>query len=852
MKDPDFHCALTAMKIDLAWLRSNLEAMNEVKSQDYKGVVMARYEPILRDIIYDAEDMIEESEYKFDKQNSRLVLIVKYISLLALSRESRERKERVKEIKRAIRRYREEMNTLSLELDRSLSSRQVVLENDRDHRFIIPYAALNHGDHDEVVGLESDLEKIKQWIMKPNEQLKVVGVWGMGGVGKTTLARTICEDGSVKEWFDQIMFITVSLEFDLKTVLVNMLAEKEGNRVTSLGREDDEFELVLEELHKQLNEKRYLLVLDDVWQTNERTWWKSLKSALPRNNNNNGSCVIVTTRLKEVARSMGAAEKHLHYHKTLSWNDSLSLFVKNAFPREDYLLEDEDITKKVVAKCGGLPLVIKAIAGDILKKEPCSYRWRAIAENIDEELDKSELLYYALRKSFEELPGYLKDCMLSLSIIFPEAYEISVEDAVHLWISQGLIHKTGAKTALEKGEECFDELIDKCLLLGERKDVFETRYQTCRVHNMVHHMCIKIAKEKNFMVLKEERMTLSSCSTHTRVGFIRGSKTDHFSKLGSKLRILVGREISESREFISNVKSKLLKQKWLRALDLSFTVDEVSNNIDWLHGIGSLSLLNCLKIRNSRIQVVPKTIMNLKNLQTLCLYQCCSLKKLPPEIGCLNKLTVLDVSSCASLRYLPMQIERLSNLDVLFGFRPAQRKVKGGCGMASLRKFEKLRKLWMQIDFEDQIDKNDLLVLCDLKKLEVLAITVAKNSNSSLINKLDCELPSPLEQLHHLYLHRFPGVENPQWLNPTSLPNLSFLHIDESTIRKFSKGLYGNGEKAWRLEAIVLTSLNQLEEDWTKLKTALPCLRLLKVYDCPKLKSLPCKINNGLGCWMNP
>ncbi|KAK9091899.1 hypothetical protein Syun_026810 [Stephania yunnanensis] len=427
MKDPEFHCALTAMKIDLECLRSNLEVMNEVKSQDYKGVLIARYEPILRDIIYDAEDMIEEIEYKFDKQNSRL-LLVKYISLLALSRESRERKERLKQIKRAIRRYREEI-TISLELDRSLSSRQVVLENDRD-RFIIPYAALNHGDHDEVVGLESDLENIKQWIMKPNEQLKVVGVWGMGGVGKTTLARTICEDGSVNEWFDQIMFITVSLEFDLKTVLVNMVAEKEGNR-TSLGRED-EFELLLEELHEQLNEKRYLLVLDDVWQTNERTWWKSLKSALPHNNN--GSCVIVTTRLKEVARSMGAAEKHLHYHKTLSWNDSRLLFVKNAFPREDYLFE-EDITKKVVAKCGGLPLVIKAIAGDILKKEPSSYRWRAIAENLDEELDKSELLYYALRKSFEELPGYLKDCMLSLSI-YPEAYEISAEDAVHLWISQ--------------------------------------------------------------------------------------------------------------------------------------------------------------------------------------------------------------------------------------------------------------------------------------------------------------------------------------------------------------------------------------------------------------------------------
>ncbi|KAK9084659.1 hypothetical protein Sjap_025070 [Stephania japonica] len=837
MKGLDFRCALTMLKIDLQFLRSNLEAMNEVKSQDCKGLLLTQYEPILRDIIYDAEDIIEESECKLDKQY-KILLLVKYISL-ALSRKSWERKKRLKEIKRAIRRYKEKI-ILSSELDCSLSNRLVLSENDRGQ--FIPYPTLVHGD--EVVGLDSDLEKIKEWIMKPNEQLKVVGIWGMGGVGKTTLVRTICEDRSVKEWFDRILFITVSLKFDLRRVLINMFAEKERS-----GR--DEFEL-LEELHEQLNEKRYLLILDDVWKSYERSWWMSLKSALPLNNN--GSYVVVTTRLKEVARSMGVAEKHIHYCNTLSSNDSCSLFIKKAFPREAFQSPNpfkEAIAKKVAVKCGGLPLVIKALAGDIFKKEPSAYRWRAIAENLDEELNKSGLLDFALRMSFEELPGYLKDCTLSLSI-FPEAYEISTEEAVHLWISQGLIHKTEAKTVLEKGEECFDALIDKCLLLGERKDVFETRYQTCRVHNMVRHMIIKIAKEKNFMSLEEERMTLS-CSP--RVVFIRGSKADHFNELGSKLRILVGREISESRELISNIKSKLLKQKWLRALDLSFAIDGVPNevmDVDWLDGIGLLPLLTCLKITNSKLKVVPKTIMNLKNLQTLCLYQCYSLKKLPPEMGCLEKLRVLDVSSCASLQYLPMQIERLSNLDMLFGFRPARPKVKGGCGMASLRKLAKLRKLWIQIGFEDQIDKNDLLVLCDLKKLEVLAITVAENGDLTLINKLDCELPSPLEQLHHLYLHRFPGIENPQWLNPTSLPNLSFLHIHKSDIRKFSKGFYGNGEKAWQLEAIVLTSLNELEEDWTKLKTALTYLRLLKVDDCPKLKSLPRKVDNGQGCWMNP
>ncbi|KAK9084660.1 hypothetical protein Sjap_025071 [Stephania japonica] len=156
-------------------------------------------------------------------------------------------------------------------------------------------------------------------------------------------------------------------------------------------------------------------------------------------------------------------------------------------------------------------------------------------------------------------------------------------------------------------------------------------------------MVKKLAKERNFMFVEHQEFKSPELP---RVGMVTGSvNMDQLGKFKSKLRILVGREIVENEVFVSNVKPKKFKQKHLRVLDLSFdtTSDSPVSSKNWLHGmVGSLPNLTCLKIESSALTCLPKSLMHLSNLETLCLFRCRQLKELPSEISHLQKLTVLD------------------------------------------------------------------------------------------------------------------------------------------------------------------------------------------------------------------
>ncbi|KAK9110212.1 hypothetical protein Sjap_018272 [Stephania japonica] len=675
-------------------------------------------------------------------------------------------------------------------------------------------------DDEEVVGLDAPYNIIEQWIYKAAATLNVLGIYGMPGAGKTILARKI--------WQGHVGKLCVEVE------------------VSKMANETE----LLEKLYEQLRNKKYFIVLDGVWQTSNGSWWNSMKSFLPKEKN--GSCVVVTTQVKEVARSMGAIEKHIYNLKPLPENDSLKLFSRIAFSSNEFhqppSTEIGNIAKEIADKLGGLPLAIKVAARIMSGKEPSIFRWRKTAEHFNEELfNGGEFLNPFLRLSYGQLSRRLKYCMLCFSI-FPEDYEISLEDVVDLWSSAEIIPKSeGNKTALEIGEECFNQLINRSLLIGVRKDIFETRFQSCKLPIMIRLAVMKIRKDKNFMLVDDQEMKFPHSP---RVGIVEGSHNmDQLGKFNPKLRILVARDIAENLVFVSNMKR--MKFKLLRVLDLSFDSDSSNETTgeNWLDDtVRSLPQLACLKIENSRLTCLPKSLMHLRNLQSLCLSQCYDLKKLPPEIVYLKKLTVLDVSSCKSIQCLPAQIERLTNLEILYGFKPS--KSKGQCPMSSLKQLTQLRKLWIQIDSEYQVEEGEFMVLSELQKLEALALTLKEINNVAPASALDFQLPT-LQRLHSLYLHNLPGESSPKWLDPAHLPNLSHLHIYESSIRMFNKSFYGNGESKFeKLEVLALTELKELEEEWTTMKTAMPSLYLLKIEECPKLRSLPFPVENGLGCWV--
>ncbi|XP_058095975.1 disease resistance RPP13-like protein 4 isoform X1 [Magnolia sinica] len=589
-------------------------------------------------------------------------------------------------------------------------------------------------------------------------------------------------------------------------------------------------------------DEKYLVVLDDVWGTDEGRWWDSLKSALP---SVEGSCVIVTSRNEKVAQSMGATDKCIHRLQVLSDDDSWSLFSKVAFARNGGKCTNPDLEvlgREIVKGCGGLPLAINIVGGMMLGKGDSIHEWKQISKHLKEELEiskKDEMIISTLELSYEELPTHLKPCFLCFSTL-PEDCEISVDYMRELWIGEGFVWGRYEKTAFEIGEECLAELFNRFLILGVGKDVFESRFIRCKMHDMVRDMVIKIAREENFFVSLESGGRIGFSVQSRRLGISKNTTVlESILNSSTKLRSLFGMEIERS-EIIGSV-IVLCKVRWLRVLCLSLSnmkIDVVAKY--WLSEIGSLQHLVFLRIENSALRRLPDSIRNLRNLQILYLTDCPNLEMLPVSITTLEKLTAVEIINCTSLECMPEGLGKLSNLEILFGFKPMNLGSKNGSDISDLKKLTGLRKLWMYIKSEKQIE-GEWNVLSMLYHLQFLMLDFEGSSLESegIVKKIDSQFSAPLISLRGLYLFNYPGESTPAWLSPISLPNLQFLEIGWGRIKKMGPRFWDSENGVWKVEVLVLKYLKEMEEEWTRMRRAMPSLRLVKVRKCPKLKSFP-------------
>ncbi|KAK6944202.1 NB-ARC [Dillenia turbinata] len=292
-------------------------------------------------------------------------------------------------------------------------------------------------DHTQVVGLEADNRKIKDWLFNASNGLLAIGIVGMGGVGKTTTAQTVFNDREVEEWFERRIWVCVSQTFTEEQIMRSML-----RNLGDVNLGDDCAEL-LKKINHYLQGKRYLIGMDDVW-SNDNSWWLRIYEGLPKGN---GSSIIITTRIEEVVQKMGVAEARTHRPKCLDKGDSWLLFCKIAFAAtegECSNQELETVGKEIVDKCKGLPLAIKAVGAlpTIFQDE--------LAENDDS-------VMASLRLSYDELPPYLKSCFLCFSV-YPEDCIISKEQLVYWWVGEGFVPLRNGRSSIEAGDHCFSGL----------------------------------------------------------------------------------------------------------------------------------------------------------------------------------------------------------------------------------------------------------------------------------------------------------------------------------------------------------------------------------------------------------
>ncbi|CAO2812790.1 unnamed protein product [Amaranthus hypochondriacus] len=677
-------------------------------------------------------------------------------------------------------------------------------------------------DHTQVVGLEADTRKLKDWLSQADSNgIMSVGIVGMGGLGKTTVAQTVFNDKEVKILFEKRIWVSVSQKFTEEQIMRSMLRNL-GD--ANIG--DDRGDL-LKRIHQYLLGKRFLIVLDDVW-SEDTEWWRRIYEGLPKEK---GSCIIVTTRIEKVARQMLVKEARIHRPKVLGEGHSWLLFCNVAFAENNGRCtsnELECIGKEIVSKCRGLPLAIKAVAGMMLCKNPYYHEWRRIADHFRDELAVNDNSVMAsLQCSYDELPSYLKSCFLSLSI-YPEDCEISKDQLVRWWIGEGFVPQRNSRLATEASEDCFSGLNNRCLVEVVEWD-YNGKIATCKVHDMVRDQVIKIAEENSFAGLSAAHCRHQGVTSDAKETSIITSK---------KTRALISTPKSgEVNKISSAIGYKFCDFKYLRVLDLSKSIFQVSL-AHLLGKIGSLKHLACFNLSNTHpLTQVPQTLEKLSNIQILDLSYCQSLKSLPPFVMAFEYLVVFDVSHCGSLEFLPKGLKKLSNLEVLLGFKPAREGIEGS-RISDLRSLSRLRILELHLTRADEIDDDETNALTDLKEMQILTINCFNSFESDkLVSKL--EKISPPLQLHELSLKFYPGGISPKWLNPTSLPVLSYLSICGGNLARLNQSFWGNAETCWEIKGMKLDSLSHLSVDWGQIQGVMPKLRTVHACWSPELMLFP-------------
>ncbi|KAI3464143.1 hypothetical protein Pfo_031293 [Paulownia fortunei] len=312
----------------------------------------------------------------------------------------------------------------------------------------------------------------------------------MAGFGKTTLAKRIFNDPLILNHFDCCAWVTVGPKYQSKEILQSLLAQVNPDIDKMLMEGDEELD---EYLCNSLKDRRYLIVLDDIW---DMQVWIVLKKLLQ--GNNNGSRFLQTTRLQDLALIVSNT---CHEMRLLNKEESWYLLREKVFAEESCLPELEKAGKKIAENCEGLPLTIVTVA-DLLSKAEKTPEYRkkvADKENLVFK-DANDQMSKVLFPSYRYIPPHLKTCFLYMGV-FPQNYEIPRSKLIKLWSAQGFLEPYPSKTLEDFAMECLEELVSKSLVMVRQKS---SNYgiKTCLLHSAFWHLCIREAgKNKFFHVL---------------------------------------------------------------------------------------------------------------------------------------------------------------------------------------------------------------------------------------------------------------------------------------------------------------------------------------------------------------
>ncbi|GAV57733.1 NB-ARC domain-containing protein/LRR_8 domain-containing protein, partial [Cephalotus follicularis] len=708
-------------------------------------------------------------------------------------------------------------------------------------------------------GRDDDKKKVIDLLLRDEAggaNFRVVSIVGMGGLGKTTLARLVYNDEAV-QGFNSKAWVCVSDDFD-----VIRLSKAILGAVTSQNHDElKDLNQVQLKLRDALTRKKFLLILDDVWNT-EYGLWEALKS--PFAAGAPGSRIIVTTREAKVARLMGPIE---YYElKPLSNDDCWFVFVKHAFEDRDIAAYShlETIRDKTVAKCRGLPLAARTLGG-LLR---CKLReeWEDILDSkIWNISDKESDILPVLRLSYFHLPSHLKRCF-AYCAIFPKDYEFKEEELVRLWMAEGLIWQNeGNKQMEELGGEYFRELLSRSIFQAS-----SSHGGSSVMHDLVNDLAQSVAGEICFHLENDSRTTNPPkiCSRARHSSYIRGfydriTKFEAFQEVKSLrtfLPLLGYKYYPGSITFdIFNLLPKLPK---LRVLSLSgYHVTELPDSI------GGLKHLRYFNLSNTKVRSLPERTSSLYNLQSLLLRGCNRFRKFPTKMGNWINLRQLDITGVNSLTEMPVEIKELKSLRTLSDFVLGKNK---GSRIKELMNFKFLRGELCISNLENVTDAQDAREanLNEKKDLDAMVLkwsSVFDDSRKAEIEKDVLRMLRPHQNLKKLSIISYAGNGFPSWLGDPSFSSIEFLKLQNCRnctclpplgqlsslkelvikemigVKSIGTEFYGNGCLK-PFPSLGTLHFDDMEawEDWNACQVienveCFPCLRRLSILRCPKL-----------------
>ncbi|XP_057776504.1 putative late blight resistance protein homolog R1A-10 [Salvia miltiorrhiza] len=345
------------------------------------------------------------------------------------------------------------------------------------------------GEETVMVGFRDELIQLLDELTGQRSNLHTISIVGMGGMGKTTLAKNIYAHQLIIDRFDIRAWATVSqhynAHYNAKQILQQLLSDKDNSS-------DKDVNKLGEQLHKTLFGRRYLIILDDIWSVEA---WDKVRRFFP--DNGNGSRILLTTRLSDVANDCGSScfSKNL-----LDENESWELFCKKAFQNEDCPSELEEVGKEIVRLCKGLALSIVVIGGSLQKSPRTIGYWKSVAEDIESSpnsKEKEESLD-VLFSSYNHLPPHLKPCFLHIGVLkHISSFYLKISRIIQLWVAEGFLKSNGGQVLEEIAEDYLKELVDRNLILVGRRSK-NGKMKRCDIHDLLRDLCLKVADQQGF------------------------------------------------------------------------------------------------------------------------------------------------------------------------------------------------------------------------------------------------------------------------------------------------------------------------------------------------------------------